>query len=1375
MTSKQHKTVVFAVIPFLAAGGVILDFFTPLGVADWVWYFIPLLLSVYVGGRFFPFVLAAVFTLLTLGGAFLSPPGIALHLGIISRLMGVSVQWLMAFLISQRKQADEELRKLSRAVEQSPASIIITDQAGNIEYVNPKFVELTGYSPGEVIGKNPRILKSGETSVGDYQRLWETITAGREWCGEFHNRKKNGELYWEWASISPICDAAGRITHFLAVKEDITEHKVAENELRKSEARFRSLFENMLEGFAYCRMIYEGDQPQDFVYLTVNSAFEKITGLKDVEGKKVTEVIPGIKESHPELFEIYGRVALSGRPEQFEIFLEPLKVWLAVSVYAPAKNYFVAGFENITKRKQAEETLATEQRLLNSLTTAIPDVIYFKDRESRFIRINVAFVQKHGLPDTRAALGKTDFDLFGEQHARQAYEDEQRIMARGQPMIDREEKEDWKDGHVTWVSSTKMPLRDSTGKIIGIMGISRDITERKQAEQQLAETLDFNQKIISEAPVGILVFKATGQCIFANEAAARTLNATVPQILNQDFRQIESWRVSGLLKMADETLAAKSPKRGEFHFTSTFGKEAWLACHFSFFVRGNEPHLLLLFNDVIERKQADEALANERALLRTLVDHLPLAVYLKDVDGRKTLANRLELEYLGATSEAEVLGKTDFDFHPPERAAVYQAFDHEMIRTGRPLINHEGRFTKPDGSVIHLLASVVPLRDATGRVTGLLGINLDITERKRAEEALRESQALYYSFVEQLPIGVFRKDREGRFVLVNHLFCQMKGMKAGEFLGKTPQEVAAAEEAKQGPMGPATKYAATGAEHHERILQTGKSIEMVEEYVNADGSKRLLHAMKWPVFGPDGKIIGTQGIQLDITELKWAEEHVREQAALLDKAQDAILVLDLNDRIVFWNKSAERIYGWSAAEAIGKNPVDLFLGGAVSPRHAEVIKAVKERGEWSGELQEITKHGETVTVQGRCNVICDEQGRPKSKLIINADITEKKKLEAQFLRAQRMESLGTLAGGIAHDLNNVLTPLLVSVQVLKQNITDADRQRLLEALETNVQRGASLVKQVLAFGRGVAGERASIHPKHIASEIRQIVRETFPKSIVFDLHSDNDLWTIIGDPTQLQQVLLNLCVNARDAMPDGGKLSIRMENTVLDEAYAGMNPEARTGPYVLIKVADTGTGIPKEIQDKIFDPFFTTKEPGKGTGLGLSTTLGIVKSHGGFINCYSEPGKGSTFKVYIPANTTLAEMENAVAGEARLPRGHNELVLVVDDEEPIRELAQKVLERFGYRVLLAADGTEAVSLYQPRRNEIDVVITDMVMPVMDGLATIAALKAVNPEIKIVGSSGLALDGYEVEATKAGVRYFIPKPYTAETMLHTLHEVLNGKS
>ena len=1237
MATRQHKTIGFAVIAFLTAGAVILDSSTPLSVADWVWYFIPLLLSIYVGGRFFSYMLAAVLSLLTLAGFFLSPPGIDPHVAFVSRLLGICVQWLMAFVICQRKRAEEETRKLLLATEHSPASIVITDRAGNIEYVNPKFVALTGYSAKEVIGKNPRILKSGETPPGEYKRMWETITAGGEWRGEFHNRTKNGELYWERASIAPIFDSTGDITHFLAIKEDITE------------------------------------------------------------------------------------------------------------------------------RKQAEETLAVEQRLLNSLITAIPDAIYFKDLESRFIRINAAFVRKHGFAETRAVLGKTDFDIFGEQHARQAYEDEQRIMATGRPMINQEEQEDWKDGRVTWVSSTKMPLRDDAGKIVGIMGISRDITERKQAEQQLAEMLGFNQKIISEAPEGILVFKASGQCVLANEAAGRTLNARVSQLLKQDFRQIESWRVSGMLKMAEETLATKSPKQGEFHFTSTFGKEAWLACHFSFFVRGNEPHLLLLFDDVIERKRADEALAKERMLLRTLVDHLPLAVYLKDVAGRKTLANRLELQYLGATSEAEVLGKTDFDFYPPEQAAAYQAFDQEMIRTGRPLLNHEGRFTKPDGSAIHLLASVVPLRDPAGHVTGLLGINLDITERKQAEQALFLSNQRMALHLEQTPLAVIQWDSDFK--------VQEWNPAAEKIFGYTREEAVGRHFSFFMSESVRSQVEAVGL----TLMKQGGNQHSTNENLAKDGKTITCEWFNTALVDPDGKFVGVASLVQDITERKRADEKIREQAAFLDKARDAILVLDLDDRIVYWNKSAERIYGWSAAEAIGKNPLDLFLGGSVSPRHAVAIKAVKERGEWSGELQEITRDGKTITVQGRGNVIRDEEGRPKAKLIINTDITEKKKLEAQFLRAQRMESLGTLAGGIAHDLNNVLTPLLFAVQVLKEKYTDADGKRLLESLEANVQRGAGLVKQVLAFGRGVEGERIIVQPKHIAREIKQMINETFPKSVAFELHTALDLWTVTGDPTQLHQILLNLCVNARDAMLNGGKLSLHMENVVLDEVFASMNLEARPGPHVCLTVNDTGMGIPKEIQEKIFDPFFTTKEPGKGTGLGLSTTLAIVKSHGGFVHCYSEPGQGATFKVYLPANTTRAGVENAVPGEARLPRGHNELVLVVDDEEPIRKLAQTALERYGYRVLLAADGTEALSLFQPRRSEIDVVITDMVMPVMDGPATIAALKAVNPEIKIVGSSGFAPDGYEIEAAKAGVRYFIPKPYTAETMLLTLHDVLNGKS
>jgi PAS domain S-box-containing protein len=656
------------------------------------------------------------------------------------------------------------------------------------------------------------------------------------------------------------------------------------------------------------------------------------------------------------------------------------------------------------------------------------------------------------------------------------------------------------------------------------------------------------------------------------------------------------------------------------------------------------------------------------------------------------------------------------------------------------------------------------INDKTAHLTKAIGdLKMGIAERKQAEEALMTEQQLLNSLISGIPDLIYFKDRESRFTRTNEAFAREHGLSSPrETLGKTDSDFFGGQHARH------------AYEDEQQIMATGQPIIGKEEREDwKDGHVTWASSTKMPLRDNTGKIVGIMGISRDITRSKQAEEHIREQADLLDKSPDAIMVLDLDERLVYWNKGAERIYGWSAAEVIGKKPTEVFLNGVISPQHLETIKTVNERGEWRGELQETTKSGKSVTVQGRCNLIRDEQGNPKSRLIINTDITEKKKLESQFLRAQRMDSIGTLASGIAHDLNNVLTPLLISVQILKEKAADEDGKKLLHSLEINVQRGASLVKQVLAFGRGIEGERVLVYPAHVVREIKQIVSETFPKSVEFEFHPSADLWAIIGDPTQLHQVLLNLCINARDAMPNGGKLSIQIENVNFDETYAGMELNAKPGPYVAISVEDTGTGIPKEIRDKIFDPFFTTKPIGKGTGLGLSTTLAIVKSHGGFIHCQSEPGKGTIFKVYFPANNLPTVAEKLSVDDSKLPRGNNELVLVVDDEEPIRKLVQKMLERYGYRVVLAADGAEAVSIYRSRQKEIAVVITDIVMPIMDGTTTIAVLKKINPDVRIVTSSGLASEGGMARARNAGARCFIPKPYTAETMLNAVHETLKN--
>lgn len=507
-------------------------------------------------------------------------------------------------------------------------------------------------------------------------------------------------------------------------------------------------------------------------------------------------------------------------------------------------------------------------------------------------------------------------------------------------------------------------------------------------------------------------------------------------------------------------------------------------------------------------------------------------------------------------------------------------------------------------------------------------------------------------------------------------------------------------------------------------------------------------------------------------ERKWAEQKLQEQAALLDITTDAIFVQSLNNQILFWNKGAEHLYGWTAESALGKNISELLYKDAL-PQLKEVYQLVLQTGKWQGELHQVTTSGKKIIVNSRWALVRDEQDKPKAILVVNTDITQQKQLEAQFLRTQRLESIGTLASGIAHDLNNILTPILASAQLLQLQLPNANKQhqQYLKIVETNAKRGAALVRQVLSFARGVEGKRTILQVRHLLLEIQQIIQQTFPKSIEIDTAIPQDLWPVSADATQLHQVLMNLCVNARDAMVNGGTLSLSAENIFIDETYARMNLDAKVGPFISIRVSDTGTGIPPEIVERIFEPFFTTKELGKGTGLGLSTVIGIVKSHGGHVSVYSEVGKGTQFKVFLPA---MQATETPAVEDLEALTGEGELILVVDDEAPIREITKATLEAHNYRVLTANEGIEAISLYAQYRDEISVVLTDMMMPSMNGQVTICILQRINPQVKIIALSGLVSNDKIALAAGVGVKAFLSKPYTARELLNTINDVLRAQ-
>lgn len=491
-----------------------------------------------------------------------------------------------------------------------------------------------------------------------------------------------------------------------------------------------------------------------------------------------------------------------------------------------------------------------------------------------------------------------------------------------------------------------------------------------------------------------------------------------------------------------------------------------------------------------------------------------------------------------------------------------------------------------------------------------------------------------------------------------------------------------------------------------------------------------------------------------------AEHRIREQANLLNLTGDAIIVRTVDDRIVFWNKTAENLFGWTEEQVLEQDFAQTLGGDTLIL--ADAKRGLLESGDWIGELRFKTRSGEEITTLSRWKLMRDKEGNPHAILAADTDITDKKKLELIALRAQRMDSIGALAGGIAHDLNNALAPVLMSAEVLKNCKQVQESDHLLDIILTSAHRATGMVKQILRFARG-NGEAGALRVDSLIHELAKIVRDTFPKSIqIFVNAGGEEIWQIQGDPTELHQVLLNLCVNARDAMANSGKLTIAVQNTTVNGEAVRLN--TTPGPYVMFSVTDTGSGVPPEVLPRIFEPFFTTKLPDKGTGLGLFTVANIIKRHGGCIDIKTEVGQGTEFKVYIPALKTAAQDAKVTPPQADLPVGHGELILVIEDEMAVSELTKTILEAYGYRVITAQNGIQGISLFEEHRNEIKVLVTDTDMPYIDGMGAIQAIKELKPDIPVIIASGSKRDTEQMRKIDAKQVTSLGKPFSAEQLL-----------
>jgi PAS domain S-box-containing protein len=676
--------------------------------------------------------------------------------------------------------------------------------------------------------------------------------------------------------------------------------------------------------------------------------------------------------------------------------------------------------------------------------------------------------------------------------------------------------------------------------------------------------------------------------------------------------------------------------------------------------------------------------------------------------------------------------------------------------------------------VIPIEDSAAPIKGTDDKVIGAVMVFHDVTEKRKAENALRASEERLRRFYESGLVGVTYWNMDGAIMEANDKFLEIVGynredLVAGkiDWMNMTPAEYRHLDERS------VAELKTTGV----------NEVPFEKEYVRKDGT-RVPIIMAGTMLD-EARFNGVAFV-LDITERKRMEEELRRsrdelelrvlerteslrrQAGLLELAYSAIFVRDLEGRITFWNARAEEMYGWTKAE-VGM-VTDTLLKTQFPVPFDEYMAALTKEGRWEGELVRTTKEGRQITVLSRQALQRDEAGDPLAIMEIDLDVTEARRTEQQLRQAQKMEALGTLTGGIAHDFNNILAAMMGFTELAKGRAFKESRQEhhLQKVLDAGL-RGRELIKQMLTFSRKTEQEKEPLQLSSVVKEAMNLLRASIPSTVSMRVHVDGEPGLVLADPTQMQQILMNLCTNAAHAMREkGGVLDVELSDfSPLENGNTdGMKPS----PYMKLVVRDTGAGIPSEVVDKIFDPFFTTKKQGEGTGLGLSVVLGIVKQHDGHITVESEPGRGSTFTVYLPK---VAEQPRVkTVGEESVPTGH-ERVLFIDDEETLTEMGHELLEELGYEVTVKNDSIEALALFMADPVRFDLVVTDQTMPEMTGIELARKLMAVRPDIPVILATGFSHAADATTAGAVGIRAFLMKPLTKGELARTVRKVLDG--
>jgi PAS domain S-box-containing protein len=1296
------------------------------------------------------------------------------------RLDDGSVRWNGVLLdITAQKKAEQALdaseMRFRAFAENSRDLVYSAEPDGTVTYVSPNSAQILGEAPENIIGSSyePFVHPDDRELVRDFVAA---VLQSEESLSSraFRALARGGEWRWYVTTGSPILDVSGKAAGFVGISHDVTERREAEQALKLSERRFRCIVENADD------LLYALTAEGDFTYVSPN--WRELLG-HDPETAPGTnfaqyvhpEDVPICAEYLHHILETGERV----KSVKYRVYNKQGEIRWHVSQGSRVGDadgdglgsVYVGIARDVTESVDAYEALRASEQKYRSFVEHSTEGVYriefdepvdlflpeedqirIMNRTGVLAECNDAFAQMHGFNSNADVAGVRIADLVDvETPGQRQFE---RFVAEKYKLIQEESCEFKDDGSELWLSHTAVGIVENDC-LVRIWGAQADITERKRTEKRLAES-EMRVRSFLEA-------MAEGVCMheMVYDESGRPIDYRITGV-NAAYG-----RITGLSEEeAVGSLASELYGTGQPPYLDIYAhvSETGESTSFEIFSPAIQKHLRVsavspqrgqfatVFSDITESKRAEKALRESEARYRDLFENAPVGVFRTTSAGAILSINEAMAHVLGFDSPAECIAQCrdiGIQFYArPERR-------QEFLR----LIQRQGfveRFlfelhSADDRSVWMEMNARISSTAEDGSFT-IDGFAADITQRKAAEEALRESEIRHRTLIEHFPNG-------GLFLLDREYTCLKAGGAAFHQIGVNPEEVE--------------------GHHIESVFP--EVWRKAQPYIEAafDGfPSNFLVNFRGRTYASQALPIAENGDEIhqcmivvqDITDAVEAQAENERMRLAIEQAGESIVITDASANMQYVNPTFERISGYKREEALGKNPRILKSGAHDDSYYAEMWETLASGKTWQGRLVNQRKDGKRFTEEATITPVRDGSGDTLHYVAVKRDITHELILEEQYRQAQKMEAIGQLTGGVAHDFNNLLQVINGHTEMAMHDLQpDHPMQEPLAQIAKAGERAASLVSKLLMFSRRQIMRPRVLDLNEVVGDLLRMLKRIIGEHIRLEWLPGKQLGAVHGDLGMIEHAILNLCVNARDAMPEGGVLTIETQNVLFDSEYCAAHAWAQPGRFVLLSITDTGCGMDNETAARVFDPFFTTKGEGKGTGLGLSTVYGAVRQHEGMVNVYSEVGQGSTFKIYLPqcerkANTVGTMINRSVGGGT-------ETILVAEDDEPVRKLAEKVLERVGYTVLVARDGREAVEIFEERGGEIDLVLLDVVMPGMGGREAYECMRSMQPDLRALFVSGYSENAIHTNFVLDEHLSLVQKPYAPDTLLRAVRQTL----